>query len=138
MDSLEVDGNLSVSLTDSQNSPISNQNIHITVMGNNGQVVNKNVTTDASGKGTFQLNDLPAGEYNVVCNVGGDGKYLENSTSKQIRINDVTQSTSQSSGLSDDGYSYYPQYGSAVDTLGVTRERAIAENMHYILMTIDG
>ena len=138
MDSLEVGGSLSLSLADSRNSPIPNQNVQVTIIGGSGDIVNKNVTTDSSGKAVFQLETLPAGEYHVTCNAGGDDKYFENSTSKKITINDVHDSTTQSSGLSDDGYSYYPQYGPAVDKYGVTREEAIARNMHYIPMTVDG
>jgi hypothetical protein len=69
-----------------------------------------------------------------------NSKYKESSISKQISINPVqtTTQSSQSSGLSEDGYSYYPQSGPAVDTMGITREYAIANNMHYIPGRIDG
>lgn len=122
---LYVGGSISVSLTDSKNHPISNQTIHVTIMGNNGQILNRNITTDSSGKGTFQLNDISAGEYKIVCNAGGDGKYLENSTTQQITINNNQQTTSHSSGISSDGYSYYPEYGPAVDSHGVTRKELL-------------
>lgn len=140
MDSLNVGDQFSVFLSDANGNPISNAVIAFTFTDSNGAVTTKQATTDASGNAQVGLGDLPAGGYSVNCSVLENSKYKETSASKQISINQVQTSsqTSQSSGLSEDGYSYYPQYGPAVDTLGVTREQAIANNMHYIPMTIDG
>ena len=138
MDSLYVGGQFTVYLSDSQGKPIANEEIAITFTGSNGEIVNKKATTDASGNAVVQLESLPAGTYTVSCSLLENSKYGGNSTSKQITINDVTEKSTQSSGLSEDGYSYYPEYGPAVDSQGVTREEAIANNMHYISMRIDG
>lgn len=138
MDSLYVGGQFTVYLSDSQGKPIANEEIAITFTGSNGEIVNKKATTDAQGNAVVQLESLPAGTYTVSCSLLENSKYGGNSTSKQITINDVTEKSTQSSGLSEDGYSYYPEYGPAVDSQGVTREEAIANNMHYISMRIDG
>ena len=131
---------MSIRLTDSNSVPIPNQNVQISFKDSNGAVTTKQATTDASGNAQVGLGDLSAGGYSVNCSVLENNKYKESSASKQISINQVqtASQTSQSNGLSEDGYSYYPQYGPAVDTRGVTREHAIANNMHYIPMTIDG
>ena len=138
MDSLYVGGQFSVYLSDSQGNPISNEDVAITFTGSNNEVVNKKATTDASGNAVMPLESLPAGTYSVTCTLLEDSKYQANSTSKQITIKDVTEKSTQSSGLSEDGYSYYPEYGPAVDHTGKTREYAIANNWHYISMRIDG
>lgn len=81
---------------------------------------------------------MPAGAYNVTCNVLENNNYRESSVSKQIAVNEVQTQVSQPTGVSDDGYSYYPQSGPAVDSRGITREYAMAHNMHYISQRIDG
>ena len=140
MDSLNVGDQFTIHLSDSNGNPISNAGIAFTFKDSNGAVTTKQATTDASGNAQVGLGDLSAGGYSVNCSVLENNKYKESSASKQISINQVQtpSQTSQSNGLSEDGYSYYPQYGPAVDTRGVTREHAIANNMHYIPMTIDG
>lgn len=139
MDSLNVGDQFAVFLSDSQGNPVANAAVSITFAGSNGAVSTKQITTDASGNAAVGLDDLPVGGYSVTCSVSDD-KYNENSTSKQITINEVqkTTKTSSSNGLSEDGYSYYPEYGPAVDSAGTTREYAIAHNWHYISMNIDG
>ncbi len=141
MDSLNVGDQFTVFLSDAKGNPISNAGISFTFKDSNGAVTTKQATTDASGNAQVALGDLPVGGYSVNCSVLENSKYKESSALKQISINQVqtaSSQTSQSSGLSEDGYSYYPQYGPAADTRGVTREHAIANNMHYIPMTIDG
>ena len=138
MDSLYVGGQFSLYLSDGQGNPISNEDVAIAFVGSNNEIVNKKATTDASGNAVIPLEDLPAGTYSVSCSLLENSRYQANSTSKQITIKDVTEKSTQSSGLSEDGYSYYPQYGPAVDRAGITREYAIANNWHYISMRIDG
>ena len=138
MDSLYVGGQFSLYLSDGQGNPISNEDVAISFVGSKNEIVNKKATTDASGNAVIALETLPAGTYSVSCSLLEDSKYQANSTSKQITIKDVTEKSTQSSGLSEDGYSYYPEYGPAVDYTGKTREYAIANNWHYISMRIDG
>lgn len=138
MDSLTVGDQFLVFVSDSNSNPASNAQISISFVGSNGAVSTKQLTTDASGNAALSLSDLPAGAYNVTCKVLGDNNYRESSVSKQIAVNEVQTQVSQPTGLSDDGYSYYPQSGPAVDSRGVTREYAMAHNMHYISQRIDG
>ena len=141
MDCLNVGDNFAISLTDTKGNPISGEGITFTFKDSNGAVTTKQATTDASGNAQVGLDDLPVGGYGVNCSVLENSKYKQSSpTSKQISINQAqtTTQTSQSNGLSEDGYSYYSQYGPAVDSMGITREYAIAHNMHYISMKIDG
>ena len=140
MDSLNVGDQFAIFLSDANGNPIANVGVSFIFTDSNGAVTTKQATTDASGNAHVGLDDLPVGSYVVNCSVLKNNKYKEISASKQISINQVqtTAQTSQSSGLSEDGYSYYPQYGPAVDHLGTTREYAIANNMHFIPGIVDG
>lgn len=137
-DSLTVGDQFAIFLSDSNSNPVANAQISISFVGSNGEVSTKQATTDASGNAAVSLSDLPAGAYNVTCNVLENNNYRESSVSKQIAVNDVQTQVSQPTGVSDDGYSYYPQSGPAVDSRGITREYAMAHNMHYISQRIDG
>ena len=137
-DSLTVGDQFAIFLSDSNSNPVANAQISISFIGSNGEVSTKQATTDASGNAAVSLSDLPAGAYNVTCNVLENNNYRESSVSKQIAVNEVQTQVSQPTGVSDDGYSYYPQSGPAVDSRGITREYAMAHNMHYISQRIDG
>lgn len=137
-DSLTVGDQFAIFLSDSNSNPVANAQISISFIGSNGEVSTKQATTDASGNAAVSLSDLPAGAYNVTCNVLENNNYRESSVSKQIAVNEVQTQVSQPTGVSDDGYSYYPQSGPAVDSRGITREYAMAHNMHYISQSIDG
>ena len=137
-DSLTVGDQFAIFLSDSNSNPVANAQISISFVSSNGEVSTKQATTDASGNAAVSLSDLPAGAYNVTCNVLENNNYRESSVSKQIAVNEVHTQVSQPTGISDDGYSYYPQSGPAVDSRGITREYAMAHNMHYISQRIDG
>ena len=137
-DSLTVGDQFAIFLSDSNSNPVANAQISISFVSSNGEVSTKHATTDASGNAAVSLSDLPAGAYNVTCNVLENNNYRESSVSKQIAVNEVQSQVSQPTGVSDDGYSYYPQSGPAVDSRGITREYAMAHNMHYISQRIDG
>ena len=87
------------------------------------------------------------GKYSVECKFNGNGQYSSSSAQGNVSVKKATteeiseEKTSNYdsvSGLSDDGYSYYPDSGPAVDSVGQTREYAKANNMRYIPQTIDG
>lgn len=137
-DSLTVGDQFAIYVSDSNSNPVANVQVSVSFVGSNGAVSTKQVTTDASGNAAVSLSDLPAGAYNVTCNVLENNNYRESSVSKQIAVNEVQTQVSQPTGVSDDGYSYYPQSGPAVDSRGITREYAMAHNMHYISQSIDG
>ena len=144
-DALNVGDQFSVFLSDVNGTPIANAEVNITFISSNGAVTTRNVITDSSGNANVGIDDLPIGGYNVTCSVLKNDKYNENSITNHISINEMQKTTAStntqsggSNGLSSDGYSYYPEYGPAVDSRGVTRQQAIASNMHYIPQTIDG
>lgn len=142
---LYVGNSLTVKLLDSKGNPILNRTICVKLTGSDGVVTSKNITTDSNGEAKFKLDKK--GNYSVESSFNGDKHYSSNTTSTHINVkkkNIKTKNKStinnhnHNSGLSEDGCTYYPEYGPAVDSLGYTREYAIAHNWHYIPQTIDG
>lgn len=132
-----------VLLTDGNGNPIPNQIINIKLTDKNNITMDEDLTTNAKGKAKFKMEEK--GKYSFACSFDGNNQYDSSSTAGKITVkkaetknnNDQSSNTKSSSGLCSDG-SYYPEYGPAVDSKGVTREYAIAHNWHYILLTIDG
>ena len=136
---------LAVKLTDSNGKAIANQTVNVKLTDKDGTGIDEDITTDSNGNAKFKMKD--EGKYSVKCGFDGNGQYASSSTAGNIsvkkattkEINDEKTSNYDSvSGLSSDGYSYYPQSGPKVDSMGQSREYAIANNMHYIPQTIDG
>lgn len=135
---------LAVKLTDSNGNAIANETIHVKLSSGDGKVTQKDIKTNSKGKATMEMQ---IGDYSVDCKFDGNDKLKSSSTTKKINVTkattksvseDKTSSSNSNSGLSEDGYSYYPEYGPEVDSQGVTRESAVANDMHYIEMTVDG
>lgn len=142
---LNVGDSLVVKLTDSEGKTIANQTVKVKLTDEDGTVIDEEITTNAEGSAKFKMEEK--GKYSVECKFDGNGQYASSSTAGNIsvkkattkEINDEKTSNYDSvSGLSSDGYSYYPQSGPKVDSIGQSREYAIANNMHYIPQTIDG
>jgi hypothetical protein len=136
---------LLVRLTDSAGNPISNDTIHIKCTDKDGVTVEKDAATNVYGKAKFRIDEV--GTYSVECGFGGNSQYASSSVKGNVEVEKATtEVVSQEktnnfdsvSGLSGDGYSYYPESGPAVDSMGMTREEAVAKNWHYIPQTIDG
>ena len=143
--SINVGDALVFKLTDNNGNPISNETIKIKLIDKKGLTTDKEIKTNSKGQAKFKMAEK--GKYSVECTFNGNGKYSSSSDSGNVSVNEATtkvvnnQKTSNSnsaSGLSEDGYSYYPNSGPAVDSMGKTREYAIANNWHYIPQTIDG
>ncbi len=143
--SINVGDALVVKLTDNNGNPISNETIKIKLIDKKGLKTDKEIKTNSKGQAKFKMTEK--GKYSVECTFNGNGKYSSSSDSGNVSVNEATtkvvnnQKTSNSnsaSGLSEDGYSYYPNSGPAVDSMGKTSEYAIANNWHYIPQTIDG
>ena len=78
--------NLSVKLTDLNKTPLSKQNVNITVKDSKGKVVaNKTVKTNSKGKAKLDLN-LKKGKYDVNVTYGGNENYTGNNTTQQLTI----------------------------------------------------
>ena len=142
---IDVGDSLVVVLTDNHGIGLSNATINIKLTDEEGVTIDEDVTTDSKGKAKLKVEE--AGKYTVACTFNGEGKYSACSVSDNIEVEKVsTETVSEKknsnfdsvSGLSEDGYSYYPEYGPSVDSSGITREYAIANNLHYIPQTIDG
>ncbi|MEE1335890.1 Ig-like domain repeat protein, partial [Methanobrevibacter sp.] len=142
---INVGDSLVVKLTDSKGGAIASQTISIKIKDKDGTVIDKDITTNSKGNAKFKMEKT--GKYSVECKFNGNGQYSSSSAEGNLsvkkattkEVNEVKTSNYDSvSGKSDDGYSYYPDSGPAVDSAGQTREYAKANNMHYIPQTIDG
>lgn len=136
---------LVVKLTDRNGNPISNETINIKLTDKDGKTVNKDIKTNSKGKAKYKMGEK--GRYSVECKFNGNGQYASSSVLGNVSVKkattnlvseDKTSNYDSVSGLSGDGYSYDPNSGPAVDSMGQTREQALANGMHYIPQTIDG
>lgn len=139
---LNVGDSLVVVLTDSHGAPIANETVNIKLTDEDGITINEDVTTNDKGKAKLKVEEK--GKYSVECTFKGEGKYAASSLSDNIKVKKPTtevvkeeQTTSHTSKYAPNG-GMYPEYGPEVDSQGITREYAIAHDMHYIEMTIDG
>lgn len=142
---INVGDSFAVKLTDSKGNAIAGQTINIKIKDKDGTVIDEDITTNSKGKAKFKMDEK--GKYSVECKFNGNGQYSSSSAQGNISVKKATteevseEKTSNYdsvSGLSSDGYSYYPDSGPAVDSVGQTREYAKANNMRYIPQTIDG
>lgn len=136
---------LVVKLTDSQGNPIANETVNVKFIDDGKNTSGGDFLTDSEGKIYIKADEI--GEFSIECTFAGNLKYSYKSISGKIAVEspttevvseEKTSNYDSVSGISEDGYSYYPEYGPAVDAHGTTREYAIANNWHYIPMTIDG
>lgn len=144
-DTIDVGDSLVVVLSDVHGVTIADATINVKLTDEDGITIDEDITTSSKGKAKLKMEEK--GKYSVECTFDGEGKYAASSLSDNIKVKKVSTKTVSEkktsnfdsvSGLSEDGYSYYPEYGPAVDSLGTTREDAIANNWHYIPQTIDG
>lgn len=142
---LSVGDSLVVVLADSSGNPIGDATVKIKLADDDGTLIEEDATTNSKGKAKLEMEEK--GKYTVECSFDGDDKYSASSASDKISVkkattkevnDDKTSNYDSVSGLSSDGYSYYPEYGPEVDSVGCTREYAIANNWHYLPQTIDG
>lgn len=142
---IEAGEPLIISLTDHHGNPIKNGTLHIKLKDDEGIIIDENIKTNSKGKAKFKIKEK--GKYSVKCNFDGNEHFksshingnitVKKSTTKAVS-DKKTSGQNSNSGLSEDGYSYYPEYGPDVDFLGTTREYAIEHNYHYLPQTIDG
>ena len=102
---------LTVKLTDLNKTPLSKQNVNITIKNDKGKVVaNKTVKTDDKGNAKMDLK-LNKGKYDVDVRYGGNENYTGNNTTQKLTIKEeekvveatVEQSSSEPQYLSDTG-----------------------------------
>ena len=133
-----------VKLTDSAGNPISNETVNIRLTDKDGITIDEDVTTNSKGNAKLKMEEK--GKYSAECHFDGGNGYDSSSVAGNLSVKkpttDVvnekkTSSTTHTSKYASDG-SIYPEYGPEVDAQGITREYAIANNMHYIEMEVDG
>ena len=133
---------LVVVLTDAHGIGLPNATINIKLTDKDGITIDEDVTTNDKGKAKLKVEEK--GKYSVECTFKGEGKYAASSLSDNIKVEKPTteivkeeQTTTHTSKYAPNG-GMYPEYGPEVDSQGITREYAIAHDMHYIEMEIDG
>ena len=78
--------NMSVKLTDLNKTPLSNEQVNITIKDSKGKVVaNKTVKTNDKGNAKLDL-DLKKGNYDVAVSYGGNENYTGNNTTQKLSI----------------------------------------------------
>ena len=81
---------LSVKLTDWNKTPLSKQNVNITVKDSKGKVVaNKTVKTNDKGNAKMDLK-LDKGKYDVAVSYSGNENYTGNNTTQKLEIKEKT------------------------------------------------
>jgi hypothetical protein len=99
----------SIKLTDLNGTPISNQNVNVTILGSDGGLIQQNVVTDANGDASFQLNGSVIGNCVVGVNYGGNENYTACNTTQNIQIKEkVVQEQTQASK------EYYTENGNRI------------------------
>ena len=97
--------NLSVKLTDLNKTPLSKENLNITVKDSTGKVVaNKTVQTNDKGNAKMDLN-LKKGNYDVTVSYGGNENYTGNNTTQKLTIKEKVVEAQQISSSSNGGSS---------------------------------
>lgn len=96
---------ISVQLTDSNKTPLSKQNVKVTVKNGKGKVVlNKTVKTNSKGKAKIDSN-LKKGKYKVKVSYKGNKNYTGNNTTQNLTIKEkVKKTTSESSSSNSQGW----------------------------------
>ncbi len=142
---IETGDPLIISLTDHHGNPIKNGTVHIKLKDEEGIIIDENIKTNSKGKAKFKMEEK--GKYSVECNFDENKHFKSSYTNGNLTVkkpttkavsDKKTNGQNSNSGLSEDGYSYYPEYGPDVDFRGITREYAIEHNYHYLPQTIDG
>ena len=141
---LSVGDSLLVKLTDDNGNPISNEKIHITLTDKDGIKIEEDETTNIYGKVKVKMEEK--GTYFVKCGFDGNNQYSPCSVTGNVDVKkattelvseEQTSTTTHNSKYAPNG-GIYPEYGPEVDSQGITREYAIAHDMHYIEMNVDG
>ena len=118
---------IKIKLSDANGTAIANQTVNITVTDNDKASDNQSVETNEKGIATLKL-DKDAGKYTVIVIYNGNDKYNGCNATKKITVEEkVVQAEATSS-----------QSGPEVDAQGITKEYAIANDMHYLEITVDG
>ena len=142
--SVKAGDSLAVKLTDINGNPISNETVKIKIKDKSGSTTEKGIKTNSKGQAKYKMKE--EGKYSVECKFEGNNKYASAAVSDNVTVKKATaelvggkqtSTTTHASKNAPDG-GIYPEYGPEVDSQGITREYAIANDMHYIEMRVDG
>ena len=129
------DGKLSVKLTDSNNTPISNEVINITITNSKGKVVVDDVVkTNSKGKAKFNL-DLKKGKYTVNATFDGNDNFTANSTIQKLTIKEEVkqaQTEGSSSSANSDPGAFYSEQSNRMFYTGDTKEGADGHTWRHL------
>lgn len=101
---LNIGDKFSISLTNTNGTPIENQTVNITLTNSNSEKIIKQVTTNNEGKGEFDLNEISSGQYTVNVTYEGNDKYSNTTASQQLTIREKIVQTKSTVSKNDDNY----------------------------------
>ena len=112
---------VSVKLTDFNKTPLSKQNVNITIKDSKGKVVaNKTIKTNDKGNAKMDLK-LEKGKYDVTVSYSGNENYTGNNTTQKLTIKEKVVEAEQSVSSTNSNNNEWPEY----DSLGVSKEQAM-------------
>ncbi len=104
-DTLYEGKDLTFKLTDLNKTPISNEDVSITIKNSKGKVIaNKTVKTNDNGNAKMDLK-LKKGKYAVLVAYGGNENYTGNNTTQKLTIKEEVVEAQQSASSSNSGSS---------------------------------
>ena len=113
---------LTVKLTDLNKTPLSKQNVNITIKNDKGKVVaNKTVKTDDKGNAKMDLK-LEKGKYDVDVSYGGNENYTGNNTTQKLTIKEKVAEAAVEQVNSQDSSNNVQSEGSSGQTNGMPEE----------------
>ena len=128
-DTLSAGDSLHVKLTGAKGNPIGNETVSIKLKNKDGgSDINENIATDSDGNAYFRIDEKE--HYDAELSSASGSVNVSEATTKLVG-EDKTSTATHTSKYAPNG-GIYPEYGPEVDSYGVTREYAIAHNMHYL------
>ena len=95
MENIDAGNNISIMLSDTNNTPIANSNINIQITNDNGTSENTTLTTNNEGIARIAMNT--PGTYHILCSFEGNEKYNGNNTAFDVIVNEIQTTSSDSS-----------------------------------------
>ncbi|MBR6024417.1 MAG: hypothetical protein IK044_05585 [Methanobrevibacter sp.] len=74
-DNITEGDNITVKLTDANNTPLTNQNLNVSIVGGSGESVLKSLTTDGNGEATVETDNSTTGSCALVVKYGGNDEF---------------------------------------------------------------
>ena len=86
-DNITEGDNITVKLTNINNTPLANQNLNVTIVGSSGGFHQKILTTDSQGQASMQVDNSTIGNCVIKVKYGGNDKYNGCNFSDTLIIN---------------------------------------------------